>query len=69
MCVCLPAFTAQTAGGIFSIGAPLSLVAGVEAVRSFTILTDAPFGAGTYIVEVEATGTGTGTYSVQLNSP
>jgi hypothetical protein len=54
----------------FSIpGTPLALSAGQQAVFSFTIPAPAPFGDGTYIVEIAADGTATGSYTMQLASP
>jgi len=56
--------------GTFTIpGSPVAVSAGVQSVFSFTIPTAAPFGDGTYIVEVAADGSGTGAYSLTLSSP
>jgi PKD repeat protein len=56
--------------GTFSIpGTPLALSAGQQAVFSFAIPTAAPFGDGTYIVEIAAGGAATGSYTMQLASP
>jgi len=45
---------------------PRALAAGVPMVASFTIPSDQ---AGTYVIEVDATGAETGSYTVQLTTP
>ncbi len=45
---------------------PRALAAGVPMVASFTIPSDQ---AGTYVIEVDATGAETGNYTVQLTTP
>jgi PKD repeat protein len=54
----------------FSIpGTPTAVSTGQQAVWSFTIPTAAPFGDGTYIVEIAADGVASGNYTMQLTSP
>jgi hypothetical protein len=45
----------------FTAGAPLSV--------PFSIPASAPFGNGTYIIDVSAAGNATGNYSVSITSP
>jgi hypothetical protein len=50
-------------------GTPLALANGVERVVSFTIPTAAPFGDGTYIIEIAGDAGATGGYTVRVASP
>lgn len=50
-------------------GTPLALVANVERVVTFTVPTSAPFGNGTYIIEVDADEDAAAGYSVSISSP
>jgi hypothetical protein len=50
-------------------GSPAVLASGVEKSLTFTIPATAPFGSGTYIIEIVADGAVTGDYSVQVTSP
>lgn len=50
-------------------GTPLALTANVERAVTFTIGAAAPFGTGTYVVDVDATDEATGAYSVIVTSP
>jgi hypothetical protein len=50
-------------------GTPLALTANVERAVTFTIGAAAPFGTGTYVVDVDAADEATGAYSVIVTSP
>ena len=50
-------------------GFPTTFSSGVEKVASFTIPTAAPFGNGTYIVEVAGVSGTTGSYGVRVTNP
>ena len=61
---------ADRTGELLNVGGtPLALDAGVERSVAFTIPAAAPFGSGTYIVEVAGNANATGNYSAQVVSP
>jgi hypothetical protein len=61
---------ADRTGEVFNLGGtPLALDAGVQRSVAFTIPAAAPFGSGTYIVEIAGNANTTGNYSSQVVSP